>query len=169
MSKLWLKLFPFSAYTGDGWVWSHHQVLGRSHRRLYAHSSASRLSGQSVLRHHNTCHHSHHCRHPLFWIRIRTWIRIQSCQWIRIRIQEAENEPKKYKKVTVLAFFQSLFYCLVCRSSCLKASLPCAVLTNSGSRFHLSTTLTANEYFLTSVRAYCVARPCVYCLDTFVM
>jgi hypothetical protein len=47
------------------------------------------------------------------------------------------------RTVLVLAFFQSLFYCLVCRSPHLKASLPCAVLTDSGSRFHLSTTLTA--------------------------
>ncbi len=39
----------------------------------------------------------------------------------------------------------------------MKASLPCA---DSGSPFYLATTLTANEYFLTSVRAYWVARSC---------
>jgi hypothetical protein len=58
------------------------------------------------------------------------------------------------RTVPVIAFFHSLFYCLVCKSPRLKASLPCAVLTDSGSRFHLPTTLTANEYFIISVRAY---------------
>jgi hypothetical protein len=54
----------------------------------------------------------------------------------------------------------SVFQCFVCRRLRLNASLPCAVLAASGSWFQLSTTLTAKEYFLTSVRAYCVTRQC---------
>jgi hypothetical protein len=41
----------------------------------------------------------------------------------------------------------------------LKVSLPAAVLTVWGRRFHISTTHTAKEDFLPSVRAYCVAGP----------
>jgi hypothetical protein len=54
--------------------------------------------------------------------------------------------------------------CFVCRRLRLKASLPCAVLTDTGSWFQLSTTLTAKEYFLPSARAYLVlCGQAVYC------
>jgi hypothetical protein len=32
------------------------------------------------------------------------WIRTQSGQWIRIRIQEGKNEPQKYKLFLMLMF-----------------------------------------------------------------
>ncbi len=51
-----------------------------------------------------------------------------------------------------------LLYSLLCYSSFLNASLVGAVFTVSGRRFQGSTTLTVNEYFLVSVRAYCTAR-----------
>ena len=67
--------------------------------------------------------------------------------------------------LTLYTFFlvSELFSSLLSSNPRLKASLPCAVLTNSGSRLHLSTTFTANEYFLTSLRAYplgCQALRC---------
>jgi hypothetical protein len=53
----------------------------------------------------------------------------------------------------------SALYNLLWFSSLLNASLVGAVFTVSGRLFHGSTTLTENEYFQVSVRAYCTARP----------
>jgi hypothetical protein len=57
-------------------------------------------------------------------------------------------------------------YFFRCFKALLKASLLSACSIESGRWFHGSETLTANEYFLMSVRAYCVVSPCtvVACL-----
>jgi hypothetical protein len=60
-------------------------------------------------------------------------------------------------------FFKAFLLLLLshhCRSILLNASLLVVVFTLSGKRFQLSTTLTGNEYFLTSVLAYWAASPC---------
>jgi hypothetical protein len=63
---------------------------------------------------------------------------------------------------------------LVCKSPRMKSSLPCAVLSDSGSRFHVSTTLTANELFsnILCCKALCGGRlscPCAVVFSSFLI
>jgi hypothetical protein len=69
-----------------------------------------------------------------------------------------------YQNCSRLAFFQSLFYCLVFRSPRLKASLPCAVLTDSGSRFHLSNNSHRQRIFSNICAQCCGSGSGIRCL-----
>jgi hypothetical protein len=104
MLTMWLSR---SSCEGKGWRQAGQSKLSRGEEQTW-------LPASSTL---NTALHSPHARlhtHTYIGPHIISvsdpdWIRIQSGQWFRIRIQEDKNEPKKLKIISCFDVLDVLF------------------------------------------------------------